>query len=527
MTIQKNNLHYYVDLIRNNRQNECGCALNSIIHTMRLCRNNFICREDFSNLDFGYLPLNGIFFSLNGESPCSFRGSLFSEWNFRKSGHFDRVIHAKFSRDSRFLITWGKDARIIVWNIESRLPCFEYESSYQYNASGDTPDYDIPFESYELPKEVNEFLDENLGKTEQITVMTQEQVSELIDLFEYINREIFEDSYMQKNDIKLTSYNNVHAVLRGDHYYDKYLIEIKTAKIIYPFLNYSSGEITLSPDDNYFCTCEMYSSSILYSMNPIKELHRIKTYFSNVVSISSSADYKYCCSIAMGSDDVRSTCILWNLEEDKIQESNAQYASFLDLPQNIKWKEDVEITEVEEWTDDECDMHRRTFYRTQNDRYTIKTYQDGFGRCNSFSCVNNKTKKENIVTSPNYGSILCGAISENDIYFVFLMDSSLVNDEPKPYSIGFYNMENGEEKTIDLELQKNTYITASTFSLYAKHLFVGMNDGTIYVFDSATGNKLKTLYHTTSVNVKNCDFTLVRSDEITRKILYQNGAVID
>ena len=64
--IQKNNLHYYVGLLRmddtkqrtSEQSDTCVTALHNIIRTMGFSRHDKICGEDFSGLDFGNIPFN-------------------------------------------------------------------------------------------------------------------------------------------------------------------------------------------------------------------------------------------------------------------------------------------------------------------------------------------------------------------------------------------------------------------------------------------------------------------------------------
>ena len=80
LDIQKNELHYYIDLIRMQKpdqrspekSNLCVMVLYDIIRTMKLSRHGKICGEDFSKLDFGSIPFNDILFSIDGELPSCF-----------------------------------------------------------------------------------------------------------------------------------------------------------------------------------------------------------------------------------------------------------------------------------------------------------------------------------------------------------------------------------------------------------------------------------------------------------------------
>ena len=90
MHLQKNVLHYYVDLLRmrdgNSRVDKgkdiCIDALHNTIRTMIHARHNHVCAEDYTYLDWGTIPFNGINFSLNGNLPCDFSNSRINRWNF-------------------------------------------------------------------------------------------------------------------------------------------------------------------------------------------------------------------------------------------------------------------------------------------------------------------------------------------------------------------------------------------------------------------------------------------------------------
>lgn len=120
LDIKKNELHDYVDLLRGKEWSETGNALYNVIRTMRLSRHDKVCGEDFSQLDFGNIPFNGIHFSLNGEYPCDFTGCKLNEWNF-KSGHSDSVTAVAWSPDGRYVLTGSEDNSIIAWDVESGL----------------------------------------------------------------------------------------------------------------------------------------------------------------------------------------------------------------------------------------------------------------------------------------------------------------------------------------------------------------------------------------------------------------------
>ena len=118
--VQKNVLHYYVDLLREKGWNETGGALHNVIRTMRISRHDKVCGEDFSHLDFGNIPLNGIHVSLDGEYPCDFTGCTLNEWNFM-SGHAGSVCSVAWSPDGKYVLTGSGDTTAILWDANTGL----------------------------------------------------------------------------------------------------------------------------------------------------------------------------------------------------------------------------------------------------------------------------------------------------------------------------------------------------------------------------------------------------------------------
>lgn len=126
--MKQNLLQYYVSLLRTNKdtqvssehREQCVTALHNAIRTMCFSRNNKICGEDFSNLDFGNIPLNGIKFSVEGSAPCSFSGSTLHEWNLY-SGHRYPVTSANFSGNGKYIITADIEGKVIIWDIKKNM----------------------------------------------------------------------------------------------------------------------------------------------------------------------------------------------------------------------------------------------------------------------------------------------------------------------------------------------------------------------------------------------------------------------
>lgn len=131
--MKQNLLQYYVSLLRTNkdtqvsseRKEQCVTALHNAIRTMCFSRNNKICGENFSNLDFGNIPLNGIKFSVDGYVPSSFSGSTLHEWNLY-SGHRFHATSACFSGNGMYIITSDEEGKVIVWNVERKLVQNQY-----------------------------------------------------------------------------------------------------------------------------------------------------------------------------------------------------------------------------------------------------------------------------------------------------------------------------------------------------------------------------------------------------------------
>ena len=123
---RNNLLHYYVDILRGKRRRETGEALHNIIRTMCISRDNSVCGEDFSNLDFGSIPFNGIHFSLGGKMPTCFNKCILKEQNFM-SGHFVAITAVSWSSNGGVVATASKDGTIILWNVNSGLMVHKLE----------------------------------------------------------------------------------------------------------------------------------------------------------------------------------------------------------------------------------------------------------------------------------------------------------------------------------------------------------------------------------------------------------------
>lgn len=116
--IKKNELHYYVDLLREKVYDETENSLHNVIRTMSASRHSYVCYEDFSNLDFGNIQLSNIHFSINGKFPSIFKKCIFNNRNFI-NGHVDDITCADYSGDGKYIITGSTDGSALIWELET------------------------------------------------------------------------------------------------------------------------------------------------------------------------------------------------------------------------------------------------------------------------------------------------------------------------------------------------------------------------------------------------------------------------
>lgn len=141
LDIQKNELHYYDDLLRmrdsEQRSSEqtklCVRALHNVIRTMRFSRHDKVCGEDFSQLDFGTIPLNGIYFSNDGNNPSSFNRSVVHSHNFI-DGHSSFIDAVAYSDDGKLIATGDNIGNLILWNASSGLSLEEWHLGEKINS---------------------------------------------------------------------------------------------------------------------------------------------------------------------------------------------------------------------------------------------------------------------------------------------------------------------------------------------------------------------------------------------------------
>ena len=147
MKITENVLHYYINLLRTrdieerNRSETDSCvnALYNAIRTMKHSRKSMVCGEDLSYLDFGYIPLNEIYWNKPEASPTIFRNSFMSEVNFR-SGHCRRIWNAVFNHSNEMLMSSGQENSVILWDIGSGLAKHRWMFDRKINSLHFSPD---------------------------------------------------------------------------------------------------------------------------------------------------------------------------------------------------------------------------------------------------------------------------------------------------------------------------------------------------------------------------------------------------
>ena len=125
MKFKQTALHYYLDLLRNKTNHDCGYSLFNILNTWKISRGNKIINEDFSNIDFGYIPLNNIDFG-DREHPSSFRGATLSDENY-VSGHVGKILCSAISPDNKYILTGGEDHTAILWEMNTGFVHVKFE----------------------------------------------------------------------------------------------------------------------------------------------------------------------------------------------------------------------------------------------------------------------------------------------------------------------------------------------------------------------------------------------------------------
>ena len=519
--IQTNLLHYYRNLLKKKDGNGTSTSLQNIVNTMKISRNGKVCGENLSYLNFGSIPLTGIDFSLEGKFPSCFDNCNISKWNFTSAGHYDSIIHAEFSEDSQFLITWGKDARIIVWKLSDLTPCIDSTFDYKYNTGSVLPEFDNNLKSYDLPQTVNEYIRSHLREHIPVNEINEQQLQLIIQQF--MELVCSEETDNSASDTKIISYNDHNVIIAYNTFF--YLMDIKTLGIYKCTLHDASwSSACISPDDKYFFISDEHYHIYLYSIINMKLVHIFQPIRHKIRNVTLSADLKNCISLGFVSDYFKpSSMIFWDLENECITDKPSM--------ETITWKSDIEYCETEEWFDDEFDPHRKTTFFSPDNKNTISIFWSDWGNAFFFKLFHNNTNTEKTILAPFDIPILDGAITYDSHYFIYLTDSERLSTESREiilqHMIVHYDILNDCQSVVEIKLPENRYITCSTFSIFGDYLFLCLNDGTLNVIESKSGQIIKTLIHTHYVHVKNCRFHNITTDSETYTLLYQYGADID
>ena len=519
--IQTNLLHYYRDLLKKKDGNGTSTSLQNIVNTMKISRSGIVCGENFSDLDFGSIPLTNMDFSMEGKFPSSFDNCNISKWNFTSAGHYDSIIHAEFSEDSQFLITWGKDARIIVWKLSDLTPCIDSTFDYNYNAGLLLPEFDNSLKSYDLPQEVNEYIRSHLREHISVNEINEQQLQLIIQQF--MELVCSEETDNAASDAKIVSYNDHHVIIAYNIYF--YLMDIKTSDIHKcTSHDVSSSSACISPDDKYFFILDDYYRIYLYSIINMKLVHIFQPIRHKIRNVTLSADLKNCISLGFVSDYFKpNSVIFWDLQNERITDKPDM--------ETITWKSDIEYCEIDEWIDDEFEPHRETTFFSPDNKNTISIFWSDWGYSFFFKLFHNNTNTEKIIRAPFDMPILDGAITYDSHYFIYLTDSERLSTESREiilqHMIVHYDILNDCQRVVEIKLPENRYITCSAFSIFGDYLFLCLNDGTLNVAESRSGKIIKTFIHTHDVHVKNCRFHHITTTAETYKLLYQYGADMD
>ncbi len=496
--IQKNNLHYYIELLRSkNLEQQDVNVLYNIINTMKLSRNNMICGEDLSCLDFTGIPLTDIVWSMDNFQPSIFDNSKICESNFIY-GHHDNIIHAAFSEDNKFLITWGHDFQIIVWDIRAKFPCYKYvlpdEKCIHINIKSEVAEIDLKkaYDNYDCPTEIVSFLN-----SQSTAISLNTKVIYGFQELDFVNR--IEE--ISNSNLNVTDYTKYECKYRF------YFSSVDHVGLMVDNSEFQSNRATL---------IDVKNKTILFEIIP---------HSTQILLLKVSADEKYLfCN--MRGENWSASChgFLWDLQDRKLISETLISAG--KIPSDIKWKELYEFHDREEWHDDDWNLHIRDYYQSQAKKYTITTYTDDYGDSSFYSYTDNKMNEKFFATV--YNHMLCFALSKDDEEFVYFSEPKNIWFSYEPYSfvIVHHNLKNHKDNIIDIPIPKNKFVTAATFSLCAKHLFVALNDGTILIVDGKAGSIIDTLYNISNLNIHRCSFKELWLDATSVNILHQYGACL-
>lgn len=405
LDIQKNELHYYVDLLRlkdmEQRSTEqakvCVKALHNVIRTMSLSRNFKICGECFDNLDFGNIILNNIYFSDNCENPSSFRKCKFSEWNVH-GGLLGRLYHVEFSDDCNNIVTLSNDGKAIVWNLESRMMknvvsvCKPFKLFSEDEELADLSRERIFFDSEELNTPTNEapnssdieaikrdklaeyFSSEHQGRKQ----FSDDVISDIINKFKEVNKKEFADPHFYDDfddivfpveifagDTLVSKFAVNYKYQRGMLFSDPNINSIEISnRCTYCVLNYmnesylfetdtgsivkkSSDNIIVSSDERYYV---VYSKKYfnVYTCGNNSMILNVCRNVQKISAVDIDIENGQALSISVGNNDWRNQPLfIWNLQQCRVF-GKAMFNTSEMINYNIKYNPKFQSNELNE-----------------------------------------------------------------------------------------------------------------------------------------------------------------------------------
>ena len=551
--IQKNVLHYYINLLRNKSFDENSHALYSIIKVMNLSRRSFICGENFDCIDFGNLILNNIYFSDNGKNSSSFRRCKLSEWNIR-GGQIGRIFHVEFSDNNKFVITFGNDGRIIVWDIETQLVVethTAYPAFYLSSYGAESEDYVKPrvmwvknvlgdleksnnMSSIDAPndRDIEKIKSTILSKyfADSVVHCSDERKNKALHLSECLNNNQFYFDDLTADNIELSN-NGDYAIIKA--HTKHFLFKISSGEII----ESTTENIIMSSNNAYYA---IYSANELnvYSLECGEMVFCIKRNVNEIAAVdicarkalsravedseSPSCRRYYIWSLETGVVD----CIydmpsLKTIEKDIESNSELEFRDEADriskmgyLSRSLDMLNDRKNVSYEATVNDDCDYFLWEMHIAEDHSFYI-TYDLYEDRCN-FVYV---SEEREIDEYHFKGEIICAVLSNNDKCFYILTSSNIIYcwDTSK---CSFKN-------EVHLKIPINVYITCAQFSIDSMMLIAGTDTGVIFLINTKNGNVLEIFYHISSLHMLKCDVTDINADNVTKKILRQNGAKME
>ena len=289
--MKQNLLQYYVSLLRTNKDTQVQSehkkqfvtALHNAIRTMCFSRNNKICEEDFSNLDFGNIPLNGIKFSVDGYLPSSFSGSILHEWNLY-SGHTYPVTYANFSGNGKYVITLDEEGKLIVWNVERKIIQDQYSIGTETNqVDGYGFSFNYLFNNYFVTISQN---------CKFFTTCYKHQYTKVIlGLLKPIYMKPVEREIIEIFEISTGKCQHI-----PEHYNQ----------------NFSSSSMVFTHDERYLITCYNDNKATMWNTSDGGFVRDFVGHKKEVTSVGFSEDDTLCIT---GSED--NTAKIWNVETGK------------------------------------------------------------------------------------------------------------------------------------------------------------------------------------------------------------------